>query len=213
MGIRFVSRELGPFIGHFVARDALVAWAPPDLDPDAGLLGPKGGDVPPGLEGVLLPGSRFVGGHPSYGRLAVCQDGYQSERVVPGCRYLQGPREGRTLGVIGFLAPAYVGLVALPCLAVLPNDGVSGCSVLQSGPVREDGEPWPAVPLGLVCRCLCFLDGGGCLQRGGYLEDRFFLAVPASKVGLESLAERAVRGSDEFPGLIAPWQAGDQIPS
>jgi len=50
--------------------------------------------VPPGFEGVFLPRSRFVGGHPSYGRLAVRQDGHQSERVVPGC-YLQGPREGR----------------------------------------------------------------------------------------------------------------------
>jgi len=28
-------------------------------------------------------------------------------------------------------------------------------------------------------------------------------------VGLESLSECAVRGSDEFPGLIAPWQAGE----
>jgi len=28
-------------------------------------------------------------------------------------------------------------------------------------------------------------------------------------VGLESLAECAVRGSGEFPGLIAPWQAGE----
>ena len=91
MGIRFVSRELGPFIGHFVARDALVAWAPPDLDPDAGLLGPKGGDVPPGLEGVLLPGSRFVGDHPPYGRLAVCQDGYRPSvwfLVAATCRAL-----------------------------------------------------------------------------------------------------------------------------
>jgi len=103
--------------------------------------------VPPGFEGVLLPRSRFVGGHPSYGRLAVCQDGYQSERVVPGCRNLQGSREGRTLGIIGFLAPAHEGLVALPRLAVLPGDGVSGCSVLQSGPVREDGEPGRSVRL------------------------------------------------------------------
>ena len=60
MSIRFASRELVPFIGHFVVLDALVAWAPPDLDPDAGLLGPKGGDVTPGLEGVLLPGSQWV---------------------------------------------------------------------------------------------------------------------------------------------------------
>jgi len=52
VGIRFVRRELGPLIGHFVALDALVVWAPPNLDPDAGLLGPNGGDVPPGS----LPG-------------------------------------------------------------------------------------------------------------------------------------------------------------
>ena len=177
---------------------------------DVGLLCLKGGDVPPGFEGVLLRRSRFVGGHPSYGRLAVRQDGHKSERVAPGCCYLQGPREDRALGVVGFLAPAHVGLVALSRLALLLGNGVAGCSVLQSGPVREDGEPWPVGPLCLVCRCLFFLDGGGCLQRGGYLEeDRFFRAVPASEVRLEPLSERAVRGSDEFPGLAAPWQAGE----
>ena len=114
MGIRFVCRELGPFVGNLVSLDALVAWAPPDLDLGVGLLGPKGGDVPPGFEGVLLPRSRFVGGHPSYGRLAARQDGHQSERMVPDCCYLQGLRGGRALGVVGFLAPAHVGLVALP---------------------------------------------------------------------------------------------------
>jgi len=40
MSIRFASRELVPFIGHFVVLDALVAWAPPDLDPDAGRVAP-----------------------------------------------------------------------------------------------------------------------------------------------------------------------------
>ena len=80
VGIRFVRPELGPLIGHFVVLDALVAWAPPNLDPGTGLLGPKGGDVPSGFGGVLLPRSRFVEGHPSYGRLAAFQDGYQPRR-------------------------------------------------------------------------------------------------------------------------------------
>ena len=44
---------------------------------------------------------------------------------------LQRSREGPALGVIGFLAPAHVGLVALPRLAVFPDDGVSSYSVLQ----------------------------------------------------------------------------------
>jgi len=110
--IWFVGYELGPFIGLFIALDALVAWAPPNLDPDVGLFGPKGGDVLPCFEGVFLPWSRFIGGHPSYCRLAVRQDGDQSESVVSCCRYLQGSREGRALGVIGFLAPAHMGLVA-----------------------------------------------------------------------------------------------------
>jgi len=56
MGIWFVSRELDPFIGHFVALDALVAWAPPGLDPDAGLLGPKGGEVPLASRTYFCPG-------------------------------------------------------------------------------------------------------------------------------------------------------------
>jgi len=196
--IRFVGRELGPFIGLSIALDALVAWAPPNLDPDDGLLGPKGGDVLPRFEGVLLPWSRFIGGHPSYCRLAVRQDSDQSQSVVSGCRYLQGSCKGRALSLIGFLGPAHVGLVALPSLAVLPDDGVSGCSVLQTGPVRKDRQPWSVGPLGLARRCLSFLDGGGCIQRGGYFEeDRFLPAVPASQVGLESLAECAIRGSDE----------------
>ena len=144
MGIRFVCRVLGPFVGNLVSLDALVAWAPPDLDLGVGLLGPKGGDVPPGFEGVLLPWSRFVGGHPSYGRLAVRQDGHQSERVVPGCCYQQGPREGRALGVVGFLAPAQVDLVALPRLALLPGDGVAGCSVGQL--IRRSGKMLMYIP-------------------------------------------------------------------
>jgi len=45
MGVRFVCRELRPLVGYLVALDALVAWTPPDLDPDAGFLGSKGGDV------------------------------------------------------------------------------------------------------------------------------------------------------------------------
>jgi len=207
--IWFVGCELGPLIGLFIALDALVAWAPPNLDSDVGLFGPKGGDVLSCFEGVFLPWSRSIGGHPSYCRLAVRQDGDQSESVVSCCRYLQGSREGRSLGVIGFLAPAHMGLVALPSLAVFPDDGVSGCSVLQTGPVRKDRQPWSVGPLDLVRRCLSFLDGGSCIQRGGYLEeDRFLSAVPASQVGLESLAECAIRGSDEPPGLITLWQAG-----
>jgi len=203
--IRFVGRELGPFIGLFIALDALVAWAPPNLDPGVGLLGPKGGDVLPSFEGVLLPWSRFIGGNPSYCRLAVRQDSDHSESVVSGCRHLQGSREGSALGVIGFLAPAHVGLVALPRLAVFPDDGVSGCSVLQAGPVREYRQSWSVGPLGLVRRCLSFLDGGSCIQRGGYFEeDRFLPAVPASQVGMESLAECATRGPGELPGLTTP---------
>jgi len=120
---------------------------------------------------------------------------------VATCR--QGSCEGRTLGVVCLLAPAHVGLVALPRLAVLPDDCVSGCSVLQPGSVCEDGESWPEGSLGLVCRYLGFLDGGGCIQWGGYLEeDRFLSAVPASQIGLESLAECTVCSSDELPGLV-----------
>ena len=63
-----------------------------------------------------------------------------------------------------------MGLVTLLGVAVFPDDGVSGCSVLQPGSIREDGESWPVGLLGLVCSCLDFLDGGGCVQWGGYLE-------------------------------------------
>ena len=179
VGIRFVHRELGPFIpGDFVALDPLVAWTPPNLDPDAGFLGSKGGDVPSGLEGVVCPG-------PVSSEAILPMAALQSVRMVTSpsvwflaaatCRALAS----RTLGVIGSLAPAQVGLVALPRVAILPGDGVSGCSVLQLRPIREDRQPWPVGSLGLVCRCLCFLDGGGRLQRGGYLEeDRFFPSVP-----------------------------------
>jgi len=112
--------------------------------------------------------------------------------VVSGRRYLQGSREGRAIGVICFLAPAHVGFVAFPGLAVLPDGNVSGCSVLQPRSVREDRQPWSVGPLGLIRRRLRFLDGGGCVQRGDYLEeDRFLSAVPASQMGLESLAECA----------------------
>jgi len=61
------------------------------------------------------------------------------------CRALA--RAAHTLCVIGFLAPAHVGLVALPRLAVLQGDGVSGCSVLQSGPSVKMVSPGRSVRL------------------------------------------------------------------
>jgi len=147
-----------------------VAWATPDLSLDVGFLGPEGGDVPPGFEGVLLSRSRFVGGHPSYGRLAVRQDGHQSERVVPSCC------EGRALGVVGFLAPAHVILVALPRLALLPGDCVAGCSVLQSGPVVKMVSPGQSVRFASFARLLLpllprrwWLPLAGRLPRGGLI--------------------------------------------
>jgi len=114
VGVRFVCREFGPLVGHFVALDALVARAPADLYPDIGFLGPEGGDVSPGLEGVLLSWSWFIGGHSAHGRLAVCEDRYQTERVVPGCRCLQCSCESSAFGVKCFLTPAHMGLVAFP---------------------------------------------------------------------------------------------------
>jgi len=130
MGIWFICRMFGPLVGHLVSLDALVAWAPPDFDFHVGFLSTKGGDVPSGFNGILLPRPWIVGGHPAYGCLAICEDGYQAEGVVPGCRCLQGPREGRAFGVVRFLDPAYVGPVAFLGGAVLPYDGVSGCSIL-----------------------------------------------------------------------------------
>ena len=137
------------------------------------------------FEGVFLPWSWFVRGHSGYGRLAICEDCYQAERVVPGCRCLQCSRKGRTFRIVSFLAPAHVGPVTFPGVAGFPDDGVSSCSVLQTGSVRKDGEPWSAGLLGLADRCLGFLDGGGCVQGGGYLKEKsLFPAVPTSQVGL-----------------------------
>ena len=45
------------------------------LDLDVRFLGSEGGDVSPGFEGVLLPWTRIVGGHPHDGRLRVREYG------------------------------------------------------------------------------------------------------------------------------------------
>jgi len=139
---------------HFDTLDALVALAPPNLDPDVGPFGPKGGDVLPCFEGVFLPWSRFIGGHPSYCRLAVRQDGDQSESVVSCCRYLQGPRTRRHR----LPGPSPCGSCGPSNLAVFPDDDVSGCSVLRTGPVCKDRQPWSVGPLSLarLIRFLCY---------------------------------------------------------
>jgi len=54
VGVRLVGGELSPLIGDLVTLDALVAWAPPDLDLCVGFLGAEGGDVFPGFEGVVI---------------------------------------------------------------------------------------------------------------------------------------------------------------
>jgi len=64
MCVRLVRRELGLFVGDLVAFDALVTGALSDFDLDVGFLRSEGRDVFPGLEGVFLPWSWFVGGHP-----------------------------------------------------------------------------------------------------------------------------------------------------
>jgi len=82
LGIWLIRSEFGPLVGHLVAFDALVAWTPPDLDPDVGFFSPEG--VFPGLERVLLSWPGVAGGHPPDGRLRVGEDGYRTERVVSG---------------------------------------------------------------------------------------------------------------------------------
>jgi len=71
MGVWFVGGELGPPTRRFVAFYSLVARAPADLDLDVWILGSGGGDVSPGFEGVLLPWTRIVEGHPHDCRLRV----------------------------------------------------------------------------------------------------------------------------------------------
>ena len=51
--------------------------------------------------------------------------------------------EGGTLGVESFLAPAHVGLVALPGHALLPRGRIAGRSIFQAGPVCEDSQARP----------------------------------------------------------------------
>ena len=126
MGVWFVGGELGPFICCFIALNSLVARAPADLDLDVRFLGSEGGDVSPGFEGVLLPWSRFVGGHPRDGR----GDGDCPDWVVPGGCRLEGPGKSSALGVVGFLAPAHVGLEAFPVVFFLPDRRVPCCTVL-----------------------------------------------------------------------------------
>jgi len=43
--VRFVGGLLGPLVGDFVALNALVARAPPNLDADTRFLGAEGGSV------------------------------------------------------------------------------------------------------------------------------------------------------------------------
>jgi len=141
VGVLLVRGELSPSVGDLVALDPLAARAPPDLDLHVRLLGAEGGDVPPGLEGVPLPWSRIVGGHSPDGRLRVREDGDCSDRVTPGGRHLEGPRDGGTFGVEGFLASAHVGLMAFPGKTLFPCYRVASRSVLQVGqPIRRSGE-------------------------------------------------------------------------
>ena len=76
-------------LADLVVFDPLMARAPPDLDPRVRFVGAEGGDVSPGLAGVLfLPWSRIVGGHSPDGHLRVREDGDCSNRVAPGGRHL-----------------------------------------------------------------------------------------------------------------------------
>ena len=79
----------------------------------------------PGFEGVFLPWSWFVGGHPRDGHLRVRKDGDRTERVPSGGCHLEGPCEGCTVGVVCFLAPAHVGLVPFPDVPLLPGDSAA----------------------------------------------------------------------------------------
>jgi len=92
MGVWFVGGELGPPICYFVALYSLVGRAPAGLDLDVRFLGSEGGDVSPGFEGVLLPWTRIVGGHPHNGRLRsekMVTDPIESSRVAAVWRALE----------------------------------------------------------------------------------------------------------------------------
>jgi len=94
--------------------------------------------------------------------MAACasvEDGGCSDRVAPGGRHLEGPRDGDAFSVEGFLAPAHVGLVAGQTFP--PCDRVAGRSVLKARSVREDGQAGPVESLRFQHRCDLFLDRGG----------------------------------------------------
>jgi len=112
------------------------------------------------------------------------------------------------------MAPANVGLVTLPRLALFPGDGVAGCAVLQAGPVREVCESWS---VGLPCfagGCLFFLGSDGRPQWGSHVEeDRLFAAAPASEVGLGTVhgVERDLE--EKGRGVSGSWLFSRCLPN
>jgi len=103
----------------------------------------------------------------------------------------------RALAIAAHSALAPAG-VAFPGIALLPGDRVASCAILQAGAVCEVGQSRSARKLCFSHGCgFFFYGGGGCLKRGCNLKySRTVSSLP--------LAEHVVRGSDEFPGLVAP---------
>ena len=114
MGVWLVRGKFGPFVSDFIAFDILMAQAPSDPDSCLRFFSAEGSNVPPGLEGILLPWSRIIGSHPPDGRLSVREDGDSSDVVSSSGCHLQSPSEGGAFSIEGLLVPSHVGLVASP---------------------------------------------------------------------------------------------------
>jgi len=96
VGVRFFGGLIGLLDGDL----ATLNRAPPNLDADTRFLGVEGGDVLSGHDRVFLAWTWVVGCHPPDGHLRIREDGDCSERVVPGCCYLESSRNRCALCVV-----------------------------------------------------------------------------------------------------------------
>ena len=75
MSIRIIRCKLGPLIGLLVPWNALVGWAPPDLDGNIRVGLSLRCNVLPSLDRIHLIGERFVRGYTSDGCLGIRENG------------------------------------------------------------------------------------------------------------------------------------------